>query len=335
MIEFASPWAFLILPLPALVYYFVPRAVENNSALRVPFFNRAVRANTTGASAKLSSGSYLKVLTFSFIWLSLVLAAAQPLRSGEPVVIPSKGRDLMLAMDLSGSMATADMIIQGEKISRFIVVKHILKQFLEKRQGDRVGLIVFGSRAYLHAPLTFDLKTVGQFLEETSLRLAGQQTAIGEAIGLAIKRLKDRPESQRVLILITDGKNSAGRIQPEKAAELAAQAGVKIYTIGVGAEEIQVSSGLFGTQTVNPASDLDERSLIFIAEQTGGQYFRARDPQELLGIYETLDELEAIELEDAVFRPKQSLYFYPLGLAFIVLLAFYCAQYLMPKRGWS
>ena len=216
------------------------------------------------------------------------------------------------------------MVVEGENISRLVIVKYILGEFLEARKGDRVGLILFGTNAYLQAPLTFDLATVQQYLEETTLRLAGERTAIGDAIGLAVKRLKDRPESQRVLILLTDGENTAGNIDPRKAADLAAQAGIKIYTIGVGAESMQVSNGFFGgSRMVNPSSELDESTLTYIANETGGQYFRARDPKELLSIYETLDQLEEIEQDESNFRPVKSLYYYPLALCIVSTMVFY------------
>ena len=324
MIEFALPWVFVLAPFPLAFYWLLPRNKEKNQSLAVPFFDRAEEASTNSSAMPIGRNKLWKFLALGLIWLALLTSAAQPHRLGEVLALPTAGRDLMLAMDISGSMSTADMVVEGENISRLVIVKYILGEFLEKRKGDRVGLILFGTNAYLQAPLTFDLNTVKQFLDETTLRLAGERTAIGDAIGLAVKRLKDRPESQRVLILLTDGQNTAGNIDPRKSADLAAQAGVKIYTVGVGADVMRVSNGFFGgSRTVNPSSELDESTLSYIAEQTGGIYFRARDPKELLSIYDKLDALEEIEQEDANFRPLKSLYYYPLAIACIASLILY------------
>ena len=320
MIEFAAPWVLLLMPLPLFVYFLLPKIQGNTQSIEVPFFTRASLANNELSHKAGRSPKPIKLVSLVLIWLCLLTAAAQPLRYGTAVPIPTEGRDLMLAMDISGSMSTADMQIENERFARILIVKHIIGEFLDERKGDRVGLILFGTNAYLQAPLTFDLATVNQFLDETTLRLAGERTAIGDAIGLAVKRLKDRPKSQRVLILLTDGENNAGNIEPKQAADLAAQAGIKIYTIGVGAESIEVSRGFFGgTQRVNPSSDLDETTLQYISEKTGGLYFRARNPQELQGIYATLDELEVIEQEKAIFRPVEHLYYLPLALAVVLL----------------
>ena len=318
MIEFGTPWVFALSPLPLLIYFLLPKQEDNRQAVRVPFFERASQATAGKGAAGNASNRSIRWCALTILWISLLLSAANPLRVGESQPVATAGRDMLLAVDISGSMSTADMDVQGERISRIVVVKYILGDFLENRIGDRVGLILFGTNAYLQAPLTFDLKTVKQYLDETTLRLAGERTAIGDAIGLAVKRLKDRPESQRVLVLLTDGENTAGNIEPRQAADLAAQAGIKIYTVGVGADAMQVSRGFFGgSRTINPSAELDEGTLTYIAETTGGLYFRARDPQELQGIYQKLDELEKIEQDEASFRPVQSLYFYPLAVAFI------------------
>jgi len=221
---FLSLWVFLLTPLPFIAYKFLPKENKQTTALRVPFYHRAKHASSQDIGGVKIQTSRLRLLLLCLIWSLLLIAAARPTHFGEAVPVDTVGRDLMLAMDISGSMGTPDMIIRSEAISRLVVVKYILGEFLEKRQGDRVGLILFGTEAYLQAPLTFDLTTVGVYLEESSLRLAGEKTAIGDAIGLAVKRLKDRPESHRVLILLTDGQNTAGNILPKQAAEMAAQA---------------------------------------------------------------------------------------------------------------
>ena len=223
----------------------------------------------------------------------------------------------MLAVDLSGSMKEKDLQLSGNPTNRLNVVKNILQDFITRRDGDRVGLILFGEQAYLQTPLTFDRKTVQQMLLESEIGLAGERTAIGNAIGLGVKRLKGLEESERVLILLTDGTNTAGDISPEQAARLAEQAGVRIYTIGVGANEMLVQT-FFGTRRVNPSRDLDEKLLRTIASLTGGQYFRARSTEELAKIYQLLDELEPVERDADVFRPLKPLYPWLLAAALLL-----------------
>ncbi len=316
MLDFVWPWAFLLLLVPPLVFVLAPKARRDEAALRVPFYQRA--ASAMGEDHALAySPAWISAALLIAIWVLLAGAAARPQWIGEAIALPTSGRDLLVAVDISGSMDTADMVVEGQQIKRIHVVKFVVGEFLERRLNDRLGLILFGTQAYLQSPLTFDRKTVNRLLQEAQLGFAGKQTAIGDAIGLAIKRLKDRPESQRVVILLTDGANTAGEVDPRKAADLAKQAGVKIYTVGVGADEMIEYMGPFA-QRVNPSADLDEEALNYIADTTGGQYFRARNPQELQRIYRTLDQLEPIEQEEELFRPTQSLFHWPLGTAFVL-----------------
>jgi Ca-activated chloride channel family protein len=232
--------------------------------------------------------------------------------------MPASGRDLLLAVDISGSMETPDMNWNGEAVNRLTTVKLVVGDFVKRRESDRLGLVLFGTNAYLQAPLTFDRNTVNRLLQEAQLGFAGEKTAIGDAIGLATKRLRQRPEGSRVLILLTDGANTAGKVAPLKAAQLATQSGIKIYTIGIGADQM-TKPGLFGTnfgaRTINPSRDLDEATLQTIANESGGQYFRARSPEDLELIYQQLDSLEPIEQKAETFRPTKSLFYWPLGLA--------------------
>ncbi len=323
MLEFEWPWAFSLFPLALASYYLLPAAKREESSLRVPFFNR-VSALTNTATLSQSSAKGIKLLLLSTIWLLLLTAAARPQWSGEPISLPASGRDLLVAVDISGSMDTPDMLVKDQQFERILVVKYVVGEFLQRREQDRLGLILFGTNAYLQAPLTFDRNTVNKLLQEAQLGFAGEKTAIGDAIGLGIKRLKDRPESQRVMILLTDGANTAGEVAPRQAADLAKQAGVKIYTVGVGADEMVIKQGLFGNfnRRINPSADLDEATLQYIADTTGGQYFRARDPEELEKIYAQLDELEPIEQDAETFRPISSLFFWPLGIALIFSFLF-------------
>jgi Ca-activated chloride channel family protein len=208
-------------------------------------------------------------------------------------------------------------MINKQRVDRLTATKWVAGDFINRRVGDRLGLILFGTQAYLQTPLTFDRKTVLTLLNESAIGLAGDNTAIGDAIGLAVKRLKDQPANSRVLILMTDGANTAGEVSPLKAAELAAENQLKIYTIGIGADEMVVRS-FFGSHKVNPSRDLDENTMIKIAQRTGGRYFRARNTDELNNIYMLLDKLEPIEKDKQYFRPRSELYFWPLALALLI-----------------
>jgi Ca-activated chloride channel family protein len=229
------------------------------------------------------------------------------------------GRDLMLAVDLSGSMQEQDFILNGQVVDRLTATKAVAGEFIRKRDGDRLGLILFGDQAYVQAPLTFDRDAVLQLLNESALGLAGERTAIGDAIGLALKRLQNSPEKNRVLILLTDGANTAGSVSPLDAAEMAASSGLKIYTVGIGSEDTSMRD-MFGFQLMNPNADLDEKTLKGIADKTGGKYFRARDTQEFQKIYSELDKLEPVEKNSEHWRPQQELFRWPLLLAFLLIL---------------
>lgn len=314
MIDFIWPWLIVLLPLPWLLRrYWSPAPALEEAALCVPFMDDFVDGDVYGGHDRSASSPW--ILSMGYIaWVLLVLAAMRPQWLGEPVDIPLSGRDLMLAVDLSGSMQEKDFILAGNNVDRLTATKFVAADFITKRGGDRLGLILFGERAYLQVPLTFDHKTVDKLLDESFIGLAGEKTAIGDAIGLAIKRLREQDENNRVLILLTDGANTAGEVEPLGAAELAARERVRIYTIGIGADEMVVNS-FFGRRRINPSAELDEDTLTSIAEKTGGRYFRARDTGELENIYDILNELEPTEKSVQKFRPQRALYFWPLALA--------------------
>jgi len=317
MIAFAWPWALALLPLPYLVYRLVPRARQNSdAALWVPTLSPYQGASQH--SGVKPQRRWLKWLTI-LGWVLLVLSCTRPQWLGEPIELPVSGRDLMLAVDLSGSMRTDDFQLSGRSVDRLTALKAVAGDFIDQRQGDRIGLILFGEQPYIQAPLTFDHNTVTRLLHEAVVGLAGNKTAIGDAIGLAVKRLRKDPQAKNVLILLTDGASNSGSLDPLKAAKLAAQRGLKVYTIGIGAEAVEVGSFFF-KRTVNPSLDLDEKTLKAIAETTGGRYFRARDTEELAQIYQQLDQLEPVEKDKQVYRPYTELYLYPLAAALITAL---------------
>jgi len=314
MIEIAWPWLLLFIPLPIVAYWLLPPLESSSAALRVPFLDRF---SAVGGVSQAHSHLPFRILMLA-LWLALVLAAIRPQWVGEPLELPVSGRDLMLAVDISGSMETEDFQVNGRMIDRLTATKWVAGEFIERRVGDRLGLILFGTNAYLQTPLTFDRQTVRTLLNEAAIGLAGSETAIGDSIGLMVKQLKRSrqagEEINPVLILLTDGANTAGAVAPLKAAELAAKYGLKIYTVGIGAEEMLVR-GLFSSRRVNPSRDLDEKSLKQIAESTGGLYFRARDTEEFQAIYTLIDELEPVTRESVQYRPVAELYQWPLGVA--------------------
>ena len=316
MFEFAWPWMFLLLPLSLLIWYFAPPlAARHGSALRIPYLDdfSAVAADEISINS-----SKLPLLLLLLGWLMLVTAAARPVWVGDPVEVSRSGRDLMLAIDLSGSMEEEDFQLRGRRVDRLTATKAVAGEFIKKREGDRVGLILFGDQAYLQTPLTFDRQTVHRLLNESATRLAGRSTAIGDAIGLAIKQLRKQEDRQQVLILMTDGTNTAGRVGPLEAAKMAAQEGLKIYTVGIGAIP-RARRGLFGMRAAG-RSDLDEKTLKAIAKETGGQYFRAHNTREFARIYEELDRLEPVEKELESYRPRHDLFQWPL-LLFMLMSA--------------
>jgi Ca-activated chloride channel family protein len=316
MLDWAWPLAGVLLPLPLLVAYAMPVARSaGGAALRLPY----ALAGLDAASGATPVPRWRQTIAW-LAWTLLVVAAARPQWLGEVQALPRSGRDLLLAVDASGSMSTQDMQIGGDTISRYSAVKAIGGDFIRRRVGDRVGLIVFGSQAYLLTPLTFDRDTVLKQLDESSVGLPGRETAIGDAVGLAIKRLRDRPQNERVLILLTDGVNDAGELEPNKATELAVAEHVKIYTIGIGAESMRVE-GLFGSRIVNPSADLDARLLTTMARQTGGQFYRAHNTAELAQIYGEIDKLEPGADAQEQFRPVDELFYWPLGAALLLCVA--------------
>ena len=314
MINFAWPYLLLALPLPLLMYFLPAKKQSQVAALKVPALITDI-----DAGGQVNNKTKLPLILLSLIWLLVVIAASRPQWLGEAIDIPTEGREMMIAVDLSGSMRVEDMELNGSTVNRLQMLKVLLGDFIERRTGDRLGLILFGDDAYMQTPMTFDRQTVAQMLDETVLGLVGQKTAIGDAIGLAVKRFEQKKESNRVLLLLTDGQNTAGKITPEQALELAVAKNITIYTIGIGAD-VMLQRSLFGTRRVNPSSELDEETLTKIAEQTGGRYFRARDSQSMTQIYQLLDELEPVEQEQQQMRPLTALFYWPLGLALIIAL---------------
>ena len=315
-VTWLMPWVLWLLPLPIIVYVGLPASKPSRDrALRVPDLT-PYEALIPQHKAR-NTQNLLRAVLLTLAWATLLAATARPQSFGEPIGVPVTGRDLMLGIDISGSMREADIYAGNRRATRMAVVKQVAKDFVSRRTGDRVGLIMFGSQAYVQTPLTHDHETVQHFLNEAVVGLAGRSTAIGDAIGLAVKRLRDRPDTSRVLVLLTDGENSAGVIEPVAAARLAATSGIRIHTIGVGADP---RGGVFNVPFGNRRSELDETTLRAISDETGGQYFRARNQQELASIYREIDRLEPTELDIDEFRPLRELFVWPLSASLLLTL---------------
>lgn len=314
MIEFSWWWPLLLWPIPIL-YRVLRRTYQQQQTplaiTRLPDLAREQRPLTT-------SNPWWQMVAL-VIWSLVIIALMRPQWLGEPIAAHHDAREMMIAVDLSGSMEIADMNIAGQQVDRLTMLKHVMRDFIDRREGDRIGLILFADTAYVQAPMTYDRATVKQMLDETVLRLIGERTAIGDAIALAVKRFADRTETNKILILVTDGQNTAGQVDPLQALELAKYYGVKIYAIGVGAEEI-IIDGFFGQRRVNPSHDLDENMLRRLADETGGAYFRARSTTELERIYTELDAYEPVQGDAQLRRPQTALFYWPLGAAWLLLM---------------
>jgi Ca-activated chloride channel family protein len=327
MLQLDWPLVLLLLPLPLVLYFVLSKkSIAQDAALQVPFLDDFKLSQPVSLQQQKTHWlTYLSLLG----WSLMILAASRPQWLGEPISINISGRDLMMAVDLSESMRVEDFEVNGNFVDRLTATKAVMDEFINNRKGDRLGLILFGTQAYLQTPMTFDAHTVNRLLQESAIGLAGENTAIGDAIGLALKRLTASQEegselggsqqgndekTTQVLILVTDGANTAGAVSPMKAAQLAAEKNLKIYTIGIGADEMTRNTW-FGEQIINPSTQLDEKTLRGIADVTGGRYFRAHDTKEMIEIYNLLDELEPVDQDKEKFRPNSALFHWPLALA--------------------
>ena len=316
---FAWPWLLAAVLLPWVVHVVMPQTIDAGEALRVPW---------AGRLSKIASDGVVPVGARGFPWLLwgawclLCVAAARPQQLGPMQMPPQQGRDLMLAVDLSASMGEQDMELGGRPVDRLTAAKAVLADFLDRREGDRVGLLVFGDQAFSVTPLTFDLGSVRQQLGDTELGLVGRATALGDAIGLATRRLQAQPAGERVLILLTDGVNTAGVLSPDKAAEIARENKVRIHAIAFGGEGGALS--MFGFRLPTGGDEVDEAGLRQVAERTGGRFYRARDLAALVNIYAEINRLEPVQRKGQAIRPMMERYPWPmslgLGLGLLVVL---------------
>jgi Ca-activated chloride channel family protein len=317
VISLGLPWALLLLPLPFLVWRLVPPHHEPVPALRFPFFRRIVRTAGAepGPGAVVLTRSRLQMGAAIAAWCLMVLALAQPERVGAPVEVNRSARDVVLAIDISGSMDARDFAApDDENKQRLETVRDVVRTFVEGREGDRMALIVFGSKAYVQAPLTFDLRAVAEMVGETFIGLAGEGTALGDAIALGVARLRAMQRDERVLVLLTDGSSTDGTVTVEDAARLARLHGVRVHAIGIGTPRNDAE--------LRPGEGLDENALKLVAAASGGQYFRAEHREALERIYEALERAEPTALDERHYRPSAELYAWPLAAALgLALLA--------------
>lgn len=323
MPEFLWPWVLVLAVAPVLAHWLLPAVGHRRwPALRLPASQWRVDNRSTRRSA---AGRLSPLLVLA--WVLLVLAAARPQVLQQAVALPEPAREMILAVDLSGSMAEADMRLGGRPVDRLVAVKAVLTDFLERRQGDRVGLVVFGSQAYTLTPLTTDLATVREQLADMDITMAGRETAIGDALALSVRRLREAASDDngdvasargRVVVLLTDGVNNAGVVEPERATALAAAEGVKVHTIGFGRDG--GAPGLFGMVVPRAQAEIDESALRAISDATGGRFFRAQDTGTLSEIYAELDRIEAREAEAPPAQSGRDVFHWPLSAAWLLLV---------------
>ncbi len=322
MFMFHWPWLGLLIPLPFIVRYLFPPC-RKASSLLVPeiYFPGLPRLKQAFSKAmprsKLKDHLFFAIL--SLLWLFLVLAVMRPQLVDQFTEVQNEGYDLMLAVDISGSMKALDFSTRSKTISRLDVTKDVVGKFVHDRKGDRVGLILFGENAYLQVPLTLDTLSISQMLQNAVVGMAGDGTAIGDAIGLAVRNLRDRPEGSRVIILLTDGVDTASSIPPIEAAKLAKQYGIRIYTIGIGKKGLVPYPTEWGN-IVMAEVPMDEQLLKEIASLTKGDYFRATDQQALEAIYTKINNLERTKANVRTYLIRKPLYPYPLAAAVVLLL---------------
>ncbi len=317
MFSFAHPWLFLLLPLPLMIHWLVPPWRDRQQAVHTPFFDDlvALSGQTPGSGSIIRRRTGLQTVVVALCWLLLIAALARPQWIEPPVVKEIPSRDLLLGVDLSASMLTEDFTsADGQKTDRLTAVKEVLDDFLRRRKGDRVGLILFGTAPFIQAPFTQDLDTVRELMREARVGMAGPKTAFGDAIGLAITLFKQSRMQDKLLIMLTDGNDTSSRLEPEKAADIASDEDIVIHAVGLGDPRAA------GEQK------LDEETLKAVARSTGGDYFWAGDRSSLDRIYQRIDQLSTHKIERISYRPRLDLYYWPLAAVIVLSLLLYAGM---------
>ena len=311
MLTITWPWLFLLIPLPWLFRRILPRHQEQKAAVRVPFMHSLSRLTglQPGSPDTATGRRRSQWLVLVIAWLLVVVAATRPRWLEEPVTMELPMRDLLVAVDLSGSMEARDFADEnGNSIDRLTAVKRVLDGFFARRDGDRIGLVLFDSAAFVQVPFTDDLEVVRELLNEAQLRMLGPRTMMGDALGLSINLFERSEVDERVLIALTDGNDTGSLVPPERAAEIARDNGVVVHTIAIG------DPTSIGEQA------LDEKTLQNVAAITGGGYFHANDREELEAIYQHLDAINPRQVETLSYRPLTDLYHWPLAAALLLTM---------------
>lgn len=309
MYQFVWPFVFILLPLPLILRQLLGNSHSNvqanAGALNVPFFDRLQKLGYQQGKSQTSISPFL----WTLVWILFVVAAARPVWIGEPILLEKEARNIVLTLDVSGSMEEQDFDIKGQPLTRLEMVKQLAEDFIQRRKGDNLGLVIFGSEAYTYAPLSPDTKTLTGLMDEIGIGIAGNQTAMGDALALAVQTAASVPEKARIVILMSDGFANAGVVQVKEALQIAQKANVKVYTVGIGSDRKTIQD-FFGFVQINPSLDLDEETLRQVAKETGGQYFRAKTSADLKKIYELIDELETTQIEETTIRPRKEMAYY-------------------------
>ena len=325
MIQFACSDMIWLLLLPFVAYYVLPIAGKMyGDALRIPFITDIIKIKEQSKGRRYFSKpggkiSLLKVLGLGMVWGLITLALCRPQLVGDPLKVRMEGRDIMIVADISPSMNGRDFRFQNRYYTRLEAVKSVIGQFVDERTEDRIGLVLFGTRAYQQVPLTYDKQSLKEVLYSVDAGMAGQTTSIGDAVAVALKNLaaEDTKPDNKLIILLTDGINNDGTMSFPEAVKLAEEEKVKIYTIGVDSGSEPVFGGLFSVRT---DSGIDEQGLKYLADITKGRYFRAIDVDTLSRIYDQINKMEAQEHEGRFVQETKDLYYYPAGLAFLLFL---------------
>jgi Ca-activated chloride channel family protein len=322
MLTFAHLWIFALLPLPWLLRAILPPRRAARVAVRVPFGDRIQAAGAGESAARGAARNWGPLVVSSLIWLLVLTALARPQWLEPPVTRDVPTRDLLLLVDLSGSMRQEDFTdAAGAKVDRLSAVKEVLGDFLVRREGDRVGLVVFGDAPFLQAPFSTDLGLSRRLLDETAIGMAGPRTAFGDAIGLGVTLFDQSDAPAKTIIALTDGNDTASQVPPVEAARVARERGIRIHTVAMG------------DPTTVGEEKLDEATLRDVAQISDGSYFFAADRQQLAGIYDELDRIETHHVKVISHRPRRDLFYWPLLVALLLSLGVKAIEVLRQSRA--
>jgi Ca-activated chloride channel family protein len=314
-IEWVWIQALWLIPLPLLLIF-----IPNKKNTETLFFPHAEKIQTIKSSPFSNNPLHLNknIFLWWIIWALLCISLARPIIIGEIITLPREGRNIMLAVDISGSMRERDMVLESRRVDRLTMVKAVVDEFIKQRKGDKLGLILFGTQAFVQSPLSYDLETVRTLLSESAIGLAGQNTAIGDAIGLTVKHM-EKFKGEKLLILLTDGQNTAGVTHPLTASQFAQNINMKIYTIGIGRSSIYNRS-------------IDIKMLNTIASKSGGQSFLVQNTAQLKHIYQKINKILPTQDENDIFRTTDQYYWIPLLSALILLTLSLIIRFIWKKQ---